>query len=267
MAKRASEGALTARAAALVAVAVLALGTPAAAAQTAGSVSLDGIDGSAAFSALAKECYDAGMAADMPTDFAMDCSAILEERSSADPSSDEGDVVDTVVLRHKIRFTLNERAGESSITADAWTEIAELGTVVEEPITSKEYLARVGAVLVDVGKRLRASAGVAPPWSGRYESEQAWHLDAHLRAVRDCDRNLAGMTVDALRAQIASIGLRPVAEDARDLCEQLYQQLLEWGLARGDAEPTVEEYARYRAQLPPEQRACSGRLALESSCR
>jgi hypothetical protein len=268
MAQRASKGALIARAAGLAALAAtVAAAVPAAFAQTAGSVSLEGIDSDAAFAALAKECYDAGMAADMPSDFVMDCSAILEERSSAGPSNDENDVVDTVVLSHKLRFTLNERADESSIAADAWTEIAELGTVVEEPITTEEYLRRVQSVLTDVGKRLRASAGAPPLYSGRYESEQAWHLDAHLRAVRYCDANLASMEAGALRGQLESIGVRPLAEDARDLCEQLYQPLFEWGLVRGDAEPTVEKYSKYRAGLPPEQRACAGRLALETSCR
>jgi hypothetical protein len=139
--------------------------------------------------------------------------------------------------------------------------------VVEEPITSEEYLGRVQNVLTDVGKRLRDSAGVAPPWAGRYESEQAWHLDAHLRAVRYCDANLTGMKAETLRAQLESIGVRPFAEDARDLCEQLYQELFEWGLVRGDEEPTMAEYSRYRAALPPEQRACSGRLALATTCR
>jgi hypothetical protein len=249
---------LLAEAAALVAA--LAVVT-AASAQTAPRMALEGVDSRDAFAALAKECYDAGMFADMPSDSIMDCTAILEERSSAGASRDEAEPVDTVVLRQRIRFTFTER-GEASIAADSWTEIEELGTVVEEPITTEEYLRRVQDVLVDVGKRLRASRGAAPPWAGRYESEQAWHLDSHLRAVRHCDANLASMSSESLARDLESIGMRPLDEDTRDRCEELYQQLFEWGLARGNAEPTLEAYASYRATLPPEQRACSGRLAL-----
>ena len=63
-----------------------------------------------------------------------------------------------------------------------------------------------------------------------------------------------------------SIGLRPLYEDARDRCEQLYTHLFEWSLARGDSDPTVAEYARYRAALPAEQRVCTGQLAPDASC-
>ena len=160
-----------------------------------------------------------------------------------------------------------ERADEASITADAWTEVQELGTMIDEPITSEEYLRRVGDVLRDVGARLGAPADAAPPWAGRYDSEQAWHLDAHLRSVSHCDTNLASMTSESVGGQLESIGILPLHEDTRARCEQLYQHLFEWGLARGNAEPTVAAYAEYREALPPEERVCVGRLALEMTCR
>jgi hypothetical protein len=75
------------------------------------------------------------------------------------------------------------------------------------------------------------------------------------------------MTTASAAAQLESVGLRPLDDDTRDRCEQLYTHLYEWGLARGDADPTVQEYLRYRASLPPEQRLCSGQLAWDATCR
>jgi hypothetical protein len=126
---------------------------------------------------------------------------------------------------------------------------------------------RVRNVLERAVQRLRTPAA-APPWAPRYESEQAFELDAHLRAVRRCDKDLANLHAEKLGAELESIGLRPMSADTRDRCEQLYEQIYEWGLARGASEPTVEDYVRYRNALPPEQRTCSGRLALdEAPCR
>jgi hypothetical protein len=251
---------------------VAALGAASAAlAQVAPRVSLQGVTSEAAFDALAQECYEAGMLSEMPSGSIMDCGVILEERSSGVQSrttdTDEGAAIDdTIVVRHKIRFTLIERAEGLSITADPWTQIEELGIVLEEPIESEEYVGRVEAVLNDVGERLRARAGAAP-WAGRYESEQAFHLDAHLRSVSRCEENLPGMSSESVGRQLESVGIWPLSTDTRDRCEQLNQYLFEWGLVRGNAEPTVDAYASYRAALPPERRPCSGRLALPATCR
>jgi hypothetical protein len=227
------------------------------------SVPLGGATGSAVVNALAQECYEAGLIAQMLSDAIMDCSAVLEERVL---NEQDGVAVDTIVVRHKLRFTLLERAaGEGRIGADAWTETEELGTAIEEPITSADYLRRVQGVLTTVVARLNDRG--APPWAGRYDDEQAWHLDAHLKAVSHCDAGLSRMTAAGVAEQLESIGLRPLHDDTRDRCEQLYTHLYEWGLARGDATPTLETYLRYRAALPAEQRTCSGQLAPEASCR
>lgn len=234
-----------------------------AAAQDSIGVPLAGAAGAAVINALAQECYEAGLAAETPSDAIMDCSAVLEERVL---NERDGVAVDTIVVRHKLRFTLIERAaGDGRIAADAWTETEELGTAIEEPVTSADYLRRVLGVLTALVARLNDRG--APPWAGRYENEQAWHLDAHLKAVSHCDAGLARMTAAAVAEQLESIGLRPLHDDTRDRCEQLYTHIYEWGLARGSATPTLEAYARYRAALPPEQRLCSGQLAREASCR
>jgi hypothetical protein len=217
------------------------------------------------FNALAQECYEAGLWSEMASDSIMDCTAVLEERTAGAIEPDAAQPRDVVVVRHKLRFTLIERDEGGSLSADAWTEIEELGTAIEQPITSEEYLERVRGVMTSVVAQLRA--GAAPPWTGRYESEQAWHLDAHLNAVRLCDAALPRLTAQSVAAQLESVGLRPISADARDRCEQLYTHIYEWGLARGDAAPTLESYSRYRAALPPEQRTCSGQLAREASCR
>lgn len=240
-----------------------------ASAQTGVNVALEDVERGAVLDALAKECYEAGMLAEMPSDSIVDCSAILDERSTAGAQRDADDpnaVDDVVVVRHRLRFTLLDRAREITVTADAWTDTEELGIAVSEPIVTEEYLGRVRSVLLDVGTRLRAAAGAPPPWAEHYETEQAWHLDAHLRAVRHCDANLASMRAESLGAQLESIGLRPLSAAVRDRCEQLYQHLFEWGLARGNTAPTPAAYASYRETLPPAQRACAGRLALEARC-
>jgi hypothetical protein len=228
-------------------------------------VTLDAVAADEAFDALGKECYEAGMAAQMPSGSIMDCAALLTEpRAGAAP--EQGPPIGSS-LTHRLRFTLLERGEETSIRAEAWTEIEELGTVIEQPITAQEYLGRVEDVLLAVGERLREPAGrSAGPWAGRYASAQEWHLDAHLRAVSHCDRALPGLSAESLGRQLESIGIWPLGDDTRDRCEQLFQHLFEWGLARGDTEPTLEEYVEYRAGLPPERRPCSGRLALRASC-
>jgi hypothetical protein len=238
-----------------------ALAIPAAArGQTEPSVALNGVDGAAALAALARECYEARLSPNMPSAEFLDCSGVLEERFLADAPEDAG----RIVVTHRLRFTLLERADVARIGAEAWTETEELGSLIEQPVTSEDYLHRVQRVLTLVAARLRSNT--APPWVGRYESEQAWHLDAHLKAVSHCDANLVGMTAESVGAELESIGLRPLDDDTRDRCELLYTRLFEWGLARGNPAPTIEEYLRYRAALPADERVCTGQLAPDASC-
>ena len=156
-------------------------------AQTQRIVALDGLEGAAALDALAKECYEAALVPDMPSAEFLDCSRVIEERVLADAPGGEG----RVVVTHKIRFTLLGRAADARIGVDAWTETEELGSVIEQPVTSEEYLGRAERVLRAVVARLRSTA--APVWAERYENEQAWRLEAHLQAVSHCEANLAGM--------------------------------------------------------------------------
>jgi hypothetical protein len=240
----------------------MALASPAAVgAQIEPSVTLEGLDGTAVLEALARECYEARLAPDMPTEEILDCSTVIEERFLVDAPDDEG----RFVVTHRLRFTLLERADTGRIRAETWTETRELGNVIEQPVIARDYSRRVQRVLTAVVARLRSNA--APTWAGRYESEQAWHLDAHLKAVSHCDANLASMTAESLTAELDAIGLRPLDDDTRDRCEQLYTHVFEWGLVRGDSDPTVAEYARYRAALPADQRLCTGQLAPDASCR
>ena len=229
-------------------------------AQTGPSVALDGADGAAALTALGRECYEAGLVPDMPSTEILDCSAVVEERVLTGAPAGE----DRIVVTHKVRFTLLGRAAGARIGGEAWTETQELDNVIEQPITSDDYLRRVQRVLSSVVAQLRNTE--PEPWAGRYESEQAWHLDAHLKAVSHCDANLNGMTAESFMQQLASLGLHALYKGTRDRCEQLYTHLFEWGLARGDETPTVAEYARYRAALPPDQRVCTGQLAPDATC-
>jgi len=231
--------------------------TTVASAQVDVSVPLEGVAGGGLFDALATECYEAGLAADAPHDSIMDCTATLEERSAG---ADAPEAEASVVVRHKIRFTLLD----ARVAADAWTETEELGTVIETPITDDDYLRRVRYVLTAAASRVRTRDAVAPQWSRRYDSEQAWLLDAHLHAVSHCDAGLTGLGADSLGAQLESIGIRPMSADTRDRCEQLYERLFEWSLGRADVEPTLDAYAKFRASLPSDQRTCTGRLALDA---
>jgi hypothetical protein len=240
---------------------MFALALPTVSAQPAISVGLDGVGGKAPLNALARECYEAGLASELPSDSILDCTAVVDERVLG---SANGESAEVIVTRHRLRFTLIGGTGGGRIAADAWTEIEELGIAIEQPITDEEYLERVQRVLGAVATRLRDDR--APPWAGRYESEQAWHLAAHLAAVRYCDARLAGISVESATADLESVGLRPLGDDARDRCEQLYTHIYEWGLGRGDAEPTLDEYVGYRAALPAAQRPCSGQLARDAGC-
>lgn len=250
------------RAASAAAVALF-IASPPLEAQESLAVPLDGARGAAVLDALARECYEAGLTFEPQSDSIVDCSAVLAERVLA---ARDGEAIDTIVVRHRLRFTLIERGDRDGyVAARAWTETEELGTAIEEPIVSSEYLSRVRGVL---GAAVtRANDRGAPPWAGRYENAQAWQLDAHLKAVSHCNARLDGMTAIAVGEQLESIGVRPLHRDVRDRCEQLYTRIYEWGLARGDAEPTLEAYARHRASLPVAERVCSGQLAPEAACR
>ena len=226
-----------------------------ASAQGAIGAALDGTGGPAALEALAKECYEARLAPEMPSAEVLDCSRVIEERSVG---------AERIVVTHKVRFTLLGRVGSARIATEAWTETEELGNVIEQPVTAEEYLRRAERVVTDVVARLRSVD--SPAWAGRYESEQAWHLDAHLKAVSHCDTNLATMSVESVTVDLERIGLYPLHDGTRDRCEQLYAHLYEWALARGDATPTVAEYQRYRTAQPAEQRTCTGQLAPDATC-
>ena len=111
---------------------------PAAArAQIEPSVALDGVEGTAVLDALAKECYEAGLAPDMPSPSIMDCSGVIEERFLEGAPNDEG----RLIVTHRLRFTSIERADTGRIGAEAWTETEELGSVIEQPVTSEELSA------------------------------------------------------------------------------------------------------------------------------
>jgi hypothetical protein len=250
----------------LVAVA-LSLAFAGAACAQSSSAELEGVTVDALVQALATECYEAGMATELLNGAILVCSTVLEERSSGTVTPGEPDPGATV-LTHKLRFTPIERGDRVWVGADAWIEVAELGTVVEQPISTDEYLARVDAVLADVGKRLQGAneSTESPAWKGRYADQREWELDAHLRAVALCDARLRELDANALGAQLRSAGIYPLEDDTRGRCEQLYQHLFQWGLARGITEPTVEQYQRFRESLPPGERPCSGRLALTFTC-
>jgi hypothetical protein len=223
-------------------------------------VAIGTLESAAVLDALGRECYEARLAPSMPAQNVLDCAGIVEERTISGAPEDRNRFVRT----HRLRFTAVERSGEGRLAVEAWTEVEELGSVVEQPVTSEEYFERVRRVLTAVVRGLADAA--SPVWLDRYDSEQAWRLDAHLKAVSYCDANLEGMTARSVEADLERIGLRALDDAARDRCEQLYTHLFEWGLARGDAEPTVAEYAAYRAALPAEQRPCAGQLALRATC-
>jgi hypothetical protein len=247
---------------AIFAVCALLCAPPQLLAQESINVPLRGAPPAAVLDALARECFEAGLTFEPRSESIIDCGTVIDERVVA---RREGEPVETIVVRHRLRFTLVERgAGDGAIVANAWTETEELGTSIEEPIVSADYLGRVRGVLTAVVER--SSERGARPWADRYDSEQAWRLEAHLKAVSYCDAGLTRMTAAALAEALESIGLRPLHRDVRDRCEQLYTHLYEWGLARGDGEPTLDKYARYRAALPVEQRLCSGQLAPEATC-
>jgi hypothetical protein len=229
-------------------------------AQVEPSVSFENLDGAQVMSAIGTECYEAGLLPEMPAADILDCSGVIEERFVGGAPANE----DRIVVTHRLRFTLLEREEAGRVAAEAWTETEELGNVIEQPVTAEEYLRRVQRVLTSVVARQKSPE--SPPWAGRFDSEQAWHLQAHLDAVSHCNANLASMTAESVAADSRSIGLRPLGDDTRDRCEQLHTYLFEWGLARGDADPTVAEYARYRAALPPDRRPCTGLLAPDAVC-
>jgi hypothetical protein len=171
--------------------------------------------------------------------------------------------------RHRIRFALAEREGGVRVWAYPWIEIEEPGgNVLELTVSSEEYLNRVQSVLTDTAAAFGTEARQdANPWSEYYDSQDEWRLDAHLQAVAFCDTRLADLTAEELQRRLELAAFQPFGKDLRSRCEELYEEIFRWGLARGLDRPTVEGYAEYRAALPPQERICTGRLALGSACR
>lgn len=217
--------------------------------------------------ALYEACYEAGMTTETGAGAMLECSSSLEgdERSLADiaiADVHEGRVV------HRIRFALAERAEGVRAWAYPRIEILEPdGVVLEAEIASPAYLERVATVLerTDASLEADSSGGGAQPWRNHYDTRRAWTLEAHLRAVEHCDRNLDDLTPGVLERLVEQAGVQPRGETQRDRCEELYTPVYEWGLARGVETPTVEGYAEYRESLPPAQR-CEGLLALGAEC-
>ncbi|MBN1238306.1 MAG: hypothetical protein JXB36_07375 [Gammaproteobacteria bacterium] len=222
--------------------------------------------------ALYAECYDAGLLAEPAGDGIIVCSADL----SGGETSAEGVPfvgVHDGRARHRIRFAVAERDGAVRAWAYPWIEIEEAdGTVLDNEIVSEEYLRRVEDVLADLAASLAAGRGRDADggpsgWRQYYDSRDDWRLDAHLKAVAHCDARLADLTEERLESQLEAAGVRPFGRTLRDRCEELYEEVFRWGLARGLEMPTVEGYVEYRQGLPPAQRRCAGRLALTADCR
>lgn len=218
--------------------------------------------------ALFVECYESGLTAEAVTDSVIVCGADL----SGGPER-AGEIAAAPArqgrARHNVRFTLADRAEGVRVWAYAWIDIEEPdGAVIEEEIVSDTYLRRVQDVLDDLAEAFGEDAdAAAPSWSEHYETRDAWQLDAHLRAVDRCDRILDALSADELQSQLEAANVQPYGRDRRSRCEELHEEVFGWGLARGIDAPTVEDYADYLAALPPEQRKCSGRLALGAVCR
>lgn len=218
--------------------------------------------------ALYERCYDAGMAVESSDAGMIACSASLD---GAEPLPADIAIADVHEghVRHLIRFSLADRAEGVRVWAHPWIETSEAdGIVLEDEIRSSAYLARVQTVLGQIGEALASGAGAAPrePWADHYESEDAWRLDAHLRAVEYCDRRSGDLTVEQIERRLELAEVQPLSRSLRGRCEELYEPVFGWGLARGVADPTVEGYADYRASLPDDER-CAGQLALEATCR
>jgi hypothetical protein len=216
--------------------------------------------------ALFAECYDAGMLTEAIGDEILVCSRDLR----GDERLDGRTVINVydARARHRIRFTAAERAGGVRVWAYPWIEIEEAdGTVLEQPIPSDAYLTRVQTVLTDMAASLDTPPSAdSTPWAARYDNENEWRLDAHLQAVAYCDATLPELTPEELERRLETASFHPFGRDLRSRCEELYEEVFKWGLVQGLDTFTVEDYAEYRAALPPQERVCSGRLALDSNC-
>lgn len=229
---------------------------------------LEGRDADEVANALSRECYDAGMSVEVIEGPNVICSTSLEaeERVLDDLAIAS---VEQGLVRHRVRFALAERTAGVRVWAYPWIEIEEIdGVVLEEDIRSAAYLSRIREVLERIDAALAAGDGAASraPWQAHYESEQDWHLDAHLRAVEHCDGSLEDLSLEQVDRQLEQAGINPIGDSLRDRCEELYEPVFRWGLARGDTQPTAEEYIEYRASLPRARR-CTGQLALAARCR
>jgi hypothetical protein len=217
--------------------------------------------------ALSAECYDAGMLTEAIGDEIIVCTRDL----NGDERLDRVPVIRVHEgrARHRIRFTAAERAEGVRVWAYPWIEIEEAdGTVLEQAIASDAYLDRVQAVLTATAETLGSPPSPAStPWAARYDSEDEWRLDAHLKAVAYCDETLPELTPEELDRRLEAASFHPFGRDLRSRCEELYEEVFRWGLVQPELETfTVEDYVAYRDAAPPEQRGCTGRLAIDSSC-
>lgn len=83
-------------------------------------------------------------------------------------------------------------------------------------------------------------------WEHHYDSEREWKLQAHLKAVERCDNR------------------DPHSPDARRRCEELQTLVFLWGLERGIANPSLDQYL---ANAPEGEATCVDILVDAEACR
>ena len=110
----------------------------------------------------------------MPSDSIMDCSGVIEERSTGALTADEPNGDGRIVITHRLRFSVLERAEGGRVSGVAWTETEELGGIVEQPVTSEDYLRRVQRVLTAVVARLRDKSRRRGPAATRASRPGTW---------------------------------------------------------------------------------------------
>jgi hypothetical protein len=233
----------------------------------------DGVTMEQVVAALHQQCFEAGMTVEMPSDSAVQCSAIVSDDDDLPADVRIGRVHDGHVAHH-LGFSLATRGDGVRVWMNAWLAIVEPdGATLEEDLDSALYAQRVQRLLAQLADGLPAEqdqvsapGGATALWSAHYDSEFDWRLDAHLRAVRHCDQRLEDLDAAAIDAALRMIGLVPLGSALRDRCEALYEVIYEWGLARGTEQPAREDFFAYRDAQPAGERICFGRLALANRC-